>query len=99
MTIFRFAFSYLFLLFAAYIAVLNWMGLFANLSNYKKGIDRFISPMPMLSIVSAALAAFISPHQKTWWMFLVPLFDYGNYILLYLPVVFFREFRATKKKK
>ncbi len=75
-------FAIIVLLFAAYIAVMNWGCVIVSLRNKKRGIDRHHSTAPLLSLFIAIVAAMIS-HWP--WVFVVPLLDIANWILVWAP--------------
>ncbi|MBL9171734.1 MAG: hypothetical protein JNN07_28650 [Verrucomicrobiales bacterium] len=81
------------LLFAAYIVVMNWSCVIISLRNKKRGINRYHSTVPLLSLMITYLAYIMYPWP---WMMVVPLLDIANWIMLWAPLWWIREIRRRK---
>lgn len=93
MTIARFIIASVFLIFAAYIVVMNWGCVIASARNKQRGIDRHHSTVPLVSVFLTILAYLIYPKPDKMWLISLPLLDIANWSLLWLPVVLIREAR------
>jgi len=78
---------------SAIIVVLNWGYVIINLQNKRKRIDQRHSTIPLVSFVLAAIAFEICPFTPKGWIGIIPLVDIGNWVLLRLPVVFWKGYR------
>jgi len=77
----------LLLLFGAYIVLMNWRCVIVSMMNKRRGIDKYHSTAPIISILSAGLAYMIYPLQPKEWIGLIPLVDIGNWTLVIgLPI-------------
>ena len=89
--------SLIFLLGSAYVVAMNWGCVIANSRNKRRGIDRFHSTIPFVSLFPAALAILAYPRPNKAWMLAVPLLDIGSWLLvlgvLWLPVVLVRQWK------
>ena len=85
----------------AAIVLINWGCVFVSLRNYKRGIQRHHSTIPIMSVVFTALAYFIHPGPSKLWMLVVPVADIANWTLLWLPVVLIQDWKeqAAKRRK
>jgi hypothetical protein len=87
MNILRIIATSLLVLIAAYVAVMNWGCAVASAWNRRKGIDRYHSTVPLISLAAAGLAYFTCPFGPKRWIMLIPALDLGNWILAVgLPV-------------
>src|SRR3954454_19885828 len=88
------------LLFAAYIAVMNWGCAIVSLRNKRRGIDQYHSTVPIVSFVITAIAIVVHPRPHKAWMLAVPLLDVGNWVVvlgvLWLPVTLVRMMRNKR---
>jgi len=100
MTIILYLLSLAVLLFAGYVAAMNWGAVIVSRRNKRRGIDRYHSTVPFFSFFLAALALLFWPRPHKAWMLAVPLLDIANWMLLFgvlwFPVTAFRELRKTK---
>ncbi len=89
----------LLMLFAAYIAVMNWVCVIVSMRNKRKGIDRHHSTVPLISLLASAFAYYIYPLEPKYWIGLFPALDPGNWMLAVgLPVAIVRgAFKGTEK--
>jgi hypothetical protein len=89
------------LLFAAWIAAMNWGCVIVSTRNRRRGIDKYHSTVPFVSFFLVVLAILLYPRMpKPIWMLTVPLLDAGNWTLvlgvLWLPVTLIRQSRTKK---
>ena len=71
------------ILMSAYILIMKWGCVIKSGINKHKGIDRHHSTVPVVSIIFAvALAYPLYPYTPKWWIFLIPVLDIGNWILV-----------------
>lgn len=82
---------------AAYIAVMNWGCVIASLLNRKKGIDKYHSTVPLISLIIAGVAAWSYPYDHRLWILTIPVVDVSNWMLLCLPYIFLKD-RIDKRK-
>lgn len=90
----RFILAMLILLCAVCAVALNWGCVIASIRNKRHGIDRHHSTVPVVSFILVGLAHVIYPRPDKHWMILIPVLDIGNWSLLALPFVLFREWRT-----
>ena len=99
MTIARYIVGLALLLFATYVAVMNWACIIVSVRNSRRGIDRHHSTIPFVSFFVVILAMAVYPGRDQVWMLAVPLLDIGHWILivsvLLLPFWMIRESRKT----
>jgi len=81
---------------AAYIVAFNWGCVIVSTRNRKRGINRHHSVVPLGSALFAAFALIAYSSPLRYWVLLVPILDIGNWLLLWLPVVFIRNLRDKK---
>ena len=74
--------STLLLLFAGYIAVMNWGCVIVSMWNKWKGIDRHHSVVPLITIIVAAIAYEIYPFTPKSWIGIIAAADIGNWIMI-----------------
>jgi hypothetical protein len=74
--------SVLLLLFASYIAVMNWGCVIFSLRNKWKGIDKHHSTVPLISFIPSAVAYALYPLSPKEWIFIIPVADIGNWMLI-----------------
>jgi len=84
------------ILVAAYTVALNWGCVIVSIRNKKRGINRHHSVVPLGSAIFAAFALIAYPGPQRYLLLLVPIMDIGNWLLLWLPVVFIRSLRDKK---
>jgi hypothetical protein len=96
MTVARFIIAVGILLFAAFIAVMNWRCVITTMRNKKRGIDRHHSTVPVASVVLTGLACMVYPGSSKLWMLSVPMLDIGNWAILCMPVLLIREMRKKR---
>ncbi|MBI2266299.1 MAG: hypothetical protein HYU64_14230 [Armatimonadetes bacterium] len=87
------------LLFAAYIAIMNWACVIASELNRRKGIAKHHSTVPLVSFIVAGMFAYpLYPFAYKSWIAIIPLVDIGNWLFLIgLPVAVIRG--AFKKEQ
>jgi hypothetical protein len=78
----RIAGAVLLILFAGYIAVMNWVCVIMSLRNKWKGIDKHHSMVPLISIVISVVAATLYPLSHKEWIGIIPILDIGNWMLI-----------------
>lgn len=81
---------------SAFIVVLNWGYVIINLQNKRKGIDQRHSTIPLVSFVLATIAFEVCPFTSKGWIGIIPLVDIGNWVLLRLPVVYWKGCREKR---
>ena len=81
--------------------MINWGYVLVSMRNYKRGIDRHYSTIPIVSLVFTGLAFLIHPGPAKLWMLVVPLVDIAHWTLLWLPVVLIQDWKeqAAKRRK
>jgi hypothetical protein len=104
MTIVLYILSFAVLLFGAYVAAMNWGCAIVSSMNRRRGIDRYHSTVPLVSVILVAFALLLYPGpHKPVWMVAIPLLDIGNWALLvgvlWLPVVSVRERKLSKSSQ
>lgn len=85
MNIFRLILFIVILLMMAYVIILNWGCAVVRLYNKRKKIDRHHSTVPLVSLIMATIAMLSYPYAPKWWIFLIPILDIGNWLLLVSP--------------
>jgi len=85
--------SGVFLLWAAYVVVMNWACVIASSRNRRKDIDRHHSTVPLVSLILAALAVTAWPLQGKLWLLVLPALDIANWMILAMPFQLLRERR------
>ena len=95
----RFAAAVVLLFVAGYPAVLNWWGVICNVRNRRKGIDKNYSTGPFISAFVAICAYLVYPFTPKGWIWIIPVMDVGNWVVLIgLPVAVIRgSFRGALK--
>jgi len=97
MTALRASASIVLLLVAACIVVMNWGCVIASERNKRKGIDKYHSTVPLVSLILAGFAFPLYPFVPKGWIGIVPAVDIANWILIIgLPWAIARG--AFKKK-
>ena len=81
------------LAFGAWVGVMNWVFHFVNLQNWRRGVDRHVSPIPLVAQLVTGIAAVISRGLGLDWVpvaafWLVALIDLSLWKLALLPVFF-----------
>ena len=99
MTTTRLILSIVILLITSYIIVMNWCCVIISMRKRKRGIDRYYSMVPLVSILLAYLAFGLYPYPQKNWIGSIPLLDIGNWTLLWLPVVLIRELKHSRHKE
>ncbi len=84
------------MLMALYIVAMNWGCIIVSVRNRRNGIDKHHSTVPLFSLISAYLAYLAYPHKPASWIGLIPAIDIGNWHLLWLPVIWWREYRENR---
>ena len=83
MTILRAIVAGIVVVFAAYVAVMNWWCVIASEVNRRKGVDRHHSPVPGISLLLVAAVGYpMWPHGVKWWMWVIPAVDIGTWMLI-----------------
>jgi hypothetical protein len=91
--------SFVILLFAVYIAAMNWGCFIATIRNQRLGIDKYHSTVPFAAffITAFAIIFYPGPNRYKVWMLAVPILDIGSWLLplalLWLPVRLIRDSR------
>jgi hypothetical protein len=96
MSIFRLIASVILLFLACGITFGNWSGTLQAYRNRKNGIPRGYSQIPFLSLIFCALASLVYPFRPWWWILIPTALDPGTWVLLYLPVVIWRQWPLCK---
>jgi hypothetical protein len=78
----RIAGAVLLILFAGYIAVMNWVCVIVSLRNKWKGVDKHHSVIPLISVVISGAAYALYPSSPKEWIAIIPLADIGNWMLV-----------------
>lgn len=86
----------LFLVLAGYLVVMNWGCVIVSLINRRRGIDRHHSVVPLISVFLSGCAYGVCPVSGRNWVFVVPLCDIANWLVLWLPFWLLKE--ALQKK-
>lgn len=87
----------LLLLFAGYMAMMNWGCVIASMRKRRKGIDKHHSTVPLISLILSALAYAVYPFTPKGWIGIIPALDIGNWMLVIgLPWAIAK--RAFKKR-
>jgi len=92
----RLILALLFLIFAAYIVVMNWGCVLASRRNKKRGIDKSHSTVSIVSLFLAAIAYITYPLEHKLWFFLIPLLDIANWMLVLLSLALIKGLRSKK---
>ena len=94
MSIFRLIIAVLLLCFALFVTVANWMIVISNYRNRRKGVDKWVSPIPMVTVILCILAGPIFPSRADLgfdfptWVFLPIITDPGGlWMFLRLPFI------------
>jgi hypothetical protein len=97
----RYILSSAILLFAAYVAAMNWGCVITTLRNKRRGIDRHHSTVPLFSFLITVLALMFYPRpDKAVWMLAVPALDIGNWVIVWAPVgLVLLLIRGSKEKQ
>lgn len=69
------------LLLACLMVVMNWSCVIASERNKRRGIQKHVSTVPLLSLIFAGLAHTLSPWTPKWWIAIIPAGDIGNWML------------------
>jgi hypothetical protein len=69
------------IIFGAFVAFKNWVGVAVSLKNKWAGIKKHYSVLPLVSLLTAGLAFLIYPLEPRMWMWAIPILDPGNWIL------------------
>ncbi|MFH1706508.1 MAG: hypothetical protein ABIF71_01120 [Planctomycetota bacterium] len=83
---------------ATYIMIMNWGCVIVSERNKRKGIDKYHSTVPLVTLILACLAYQAYPYKPALWIGIIPAFDIGNWYLLWMPVVLWKEFRKNEHK-
>jgi hypothetical protein len=84
------------MLMALYIVAMNWGCVIVSMRNRRNGIDKYHSTVPLVSLIIAYFSYVTYPNKPASWIGLIPALDIGNWYLLWLPVVFWREFNEKR---
>jgi len=83
MTILRAIVAGIVVVFAAYIAVMNWWCVLKSEVNRRKGVDRHHSPVPAISLLLVGVVGYpMWPFGPKWWIWLMPALDIGTWMLI-----------------
>lgn len=93
MDILRHAVAILLLLLAVHVVVVNWACVGLTVWNKARGVDRRHSLVPVVSLLLVAVAWLVSPWTARSRMFWVPAVDIGTWLVVWIPIVVFRERR------
>ena len=66
-------------LFAACFMVMNWSCVIVSERNKRRGIDKHVSTVPLISVILAGLAYASYPVR---WIGVIPAVDIGNWIFI-----------------
>ena len=69
-------------MFALAVVVANWTCVVAGEVNRRRGIDKHHSTVPLLSLMAAALAFFLCPFTPRGWIWVIPVIDIANWLVL-----------------
>lgn len=89
----------LMLLFGLYIVIMNWAAQFQNYRNKKKGIEKFISPVPFVGPIFICMGYEFAGFSFTWFVFLSFLLDPGTVITIISLPWLFMAFLSHKGEK
>ena len=81
------------MLIAAYIVLMNWGCVIVSIRNKRREVAKHHSTVPLVTLIIAYLIYLAYPYKPDFWIGLIPALDIGNWFLLYLPVVLWRESR------
>ncbi len=83
MTYVRATIAIILMLFAAYIAAMNWWCVIASDLNKRRGIDKHHSTVPLISLILTGILAYpLCPFTPKEWIWVIPALDIGNWMLL-----------------
>lgn len=96
-TVARYSGAGLILVFTVYLVAMNWGCVIVSEINRRKKIDRHHSTVALVSLFLAWCAYFVCPSSGRIWVFVVPLCDIANWLVLWLPFWLIKE--AWQKKQ
>ena len=96
-TVARYSGTGLILVVTVYLVAMNWGCVIVTEINRRKKIDRHHSTVPLVSLFLAGCAYFVFPSSGRIWVFVVPLCDIANWLVLLLPFWLIKE--AWQKKQ
>lgn len=70
------------MLMALYISAMNWGCVIVSILNKRRGIDKYHSTIPLVSLILAGLAYPLYPYEPRGWVVVIPLIDIGNWIFV-----------------
>ncbi|OGV66198.1 MAG: hypothetical protein A2283_06635 [Lentisphaerae bacterium RIFOXYA12_FULL_48_11] len=70
------------MLFAASICAMNWGCVIISMRNKKNGTDKHQSTVPLVSLILAMLVNLLYPFTQKWWIWIIPVIDIGNWMLV-----------------
>jgi hypothetical protein len=71
-------------LLSVYIAAMNAGCVIVSLKNQYKGISKFYSTVPLISLFAVIIAMLILPsNYKSNWFFIIPIVDCGNIMTIF----------------
>jgi len=70
------------LLLACLMVVMNWTCVIASERNRRKGIQKHVSTVPLLSLIFAGFAHTLYPWTPKGWIGFIPAVDMGNWMLV-----------------
>lgn len=85
MTTARIILAIVLLLFAAWVAVMNWICVVVSIRNRRRGIDRHHSMVPLMTVLATIGAKGVFPLSNFGWVWIFPALDPSNWSLLWLP--------------
>ena len=82
MTQFRASFAVILLLLACLMVIMNWSCVVASELNRRKGIQKHVSTVPLLSLIFSAFAHTLYPWTPKGWIGIIPAVDIGNWMFI-----------------
>ena len=82
MTEIRASIAVILLLLACLMVVMNWSCVAASERNKRKGIQKHVSTVPLLSLIFAGLAHTVCPWTSKGWIGIIPAVDIGNWMFI-----------------
>lgn len=70
------------LLLSCFMVVMNWSCVAVSERNRRKGIQKHVSTVPLLSLIFAGFAHTVYPWTPKGWIGIIPAVDVGNWMLI-----------------
>lgn len=70
------------MLLVVFVMVMNWVCVIASERNKRRGIDKHVSTVPLISFLLASVAYEIYPFIPKAWIGIIPAMDIGNWVLV-----------------